>query len=328
MSVRRRDVIGLLGGAALAWPLTARAQQPVMPVIGFLNGGSPNVFAQYVIAFHLGLKESGFVEHRNIGVDYRWAEGQFDLLPALTADLVHRQVAAIAAFGPPAALAAKAATSTIPIVFGHGADPVKLGLVASLNRPGGNITGVSFFINTLGAKELGFMHELVPQATAIALLVNPSNADTQTQVANAQDAARSLGLELHVLNASTESDLDAAFKTLAELRAGALLIGASTFFSSHRDHVIALAARHSMPTAFNNRLYVEAGGLMSYAPNVADAYRQAGIYTGRILKGEKPADLPVVQSTKFELVINLKTAKALGLKIPSTLLALADEVIE
>jgi putative ABC transport system substrate-binding protein len=326
-SMTRRESGALLAGA-LASPLAARAQQPTMPVIGFLSGGSPNVFAQYVSAFHRGLTEVSFVEHRNVGVDYRWAEGKFDLLPALTADLVRRQVAVIAAFGPPAALAAKAATPTIPIVFGNGADPVKLGLVASLNRPGGNITGVSFFINMLRAKELSLMHELVPPAAVIGLLVNPNNADAQTQSQEAQDAAHALGLQLHVVNAGAASDIEAAFAVLVDLKVSALLVGASTFFSANRDQLIALAARHAVPTFYPNRLYVDAGGLISYAPNVADGYRQIGIYAGRILKGEKPADLPIVQSTKFELVINLKTAKTLGLTVPPTLLALADEVIE
>ena len=299
-----------------------------MPVIGFLSAGSPNVFAQYVTAFHQGLRATGFVEHRNLGIDYRWAVGEFGLLPTMATDLVRRQATVIAAFGPPAALAAKGATSTIPIVFANGADPIKLGLVDHLNRPGGNITGVSFFINTLGAKMLGLMHELVPQATVVALLVNPNNADTQTQSTDAQDAARALGLQLHVLKASTESDIDAAFKTIVDLQAGALIVGATTFFSSHLNKIVTLAAGRALPTFYPNRPYVEAGGLISYAPNVADAYRQAGIYTGRILKGERPTDLPVVQSTKFELVINLKTAKALGIAVPDKLIALADEVIE
>jgi putative ABC transport system substrate-binding protein len=328
VKIPRRDFIRLVGRTAAAWPLAARAQQPAMPVIGFLNGGSPNAFAHLVAAFQQGLNETGYVEHRNVGIDYRWAEGQFDRLPALTADLVRRQVAVIAAFGPPAALAAKTATSSIPIVFGNGADPVKLGLVASLARPGGNVTGVSFFSNVLGAKQLELLHELVPQAAVMAVLVNPTNADTETQARNVQEAARSLGLHLHVLEASTESDIDAAFAALVQLRAGALLVGASVFFRTRQDQLLALARRHAMPTAYNNREFVETGGLMTYGTDIKDAYHQTGVYVGRILKGEKPANLPVLQSTKFEFVLNLKAAKALGLTIPADVLSIADKVIE
>jgi ABC-type uncharacterized transport system substrate-binding protein len=326
VGIGRRQFIGALSGAAVTWPRAASTQQMAMPVIGYLSGSSPNVFTELVTAFHQGLNETGYVEHRNVGVDYRWALGELDQLSALAADLVRRQVAVIFASGPPAALAAKAATSTIPIVFGIGADPVKLGLISSFNQPGGNITGVSFFINMLAAKNLGLMHELVPQAAVIALLVNPNNADTQST--DAQEAAHALGLELLVLNASTETDIDTAFADLIQSRAGALLIGASTFFTTHSAQILALAARHRVPTFYANRFLVEAGGLIGYGPSLPDANRQAGIYAGRILKGEKPANMPVIQSTKFELAINLKTAKALGLTVPPSVLAIADRVIE
>jgi putative tryptophan/tyrosine transport system substrate-binding protein len=326
IGIGRRQFVGALSGAAVAWPFVASTQQVAMPVIGYLSGGSPNVFTELVTAFHQGLNETGYIEHRNIGVEYRWALGELDQLSALAADLVHRQVAVIFASGPPAALAAKAATSTIPIVFGIGTDPVKLGLISSLNRPGGNITGVCFFINALAAKDLGLLHELVPQAAVIALLVNPNNADTQST--DAQEAAHALGLELLVLNASTETDIDTAFTDLIQSRAGALLVAASTFFTTHLAQVLALAARHRVPTFYANRFSVEAGGLIGYGPSLSDANREAGIYAGRILKGEKPANMPVMQSTKFELAINLTTAKALGLTVPPSLLAIADKVIE
>jgi putative ABC transport system substrate-binding protein len=325
IGIGRRQFISALSGAAVAWPLAARGQQGE-PVIGYLSGGSPNIYTELVTAFHQGLNETGYIEHRNIGVEYRWALGELDQLSALAADLVRRQVAVIVASGPPAALAAKAATSTIPIVFGIGADPVKLGLISSFNRPGGNITGVSFFINSLAAKDLGLLHELVPQAAVIALLVNPDNADTQAT--DAQEAAHALGLELLVLNASTETDIDTAFTDLIQSRAGALLVGASTFFTTHLAQLLALAARHRVPTFYANRFIVEAGGLIGYGPSLSDASRQAGIYAGRILKGEKPANMPVMQSTKFELAINLTTAKALGLTVPPSLLAITDKVIE
>jgi putative tryptophan/tyrosine transport system substrate-binding protein len=325
--MKRRDFIAGIGTLATS-PFVARAQQPVMPVIGFLSGGSPSVFAPYVVAFNKGLNEFGLFEHRNVGIDYRWAVGHFELLPGLAAELIGRQVAVIAAFGPPAALAAKAATSTIPIVFGNGADPVKLGLVASYNHPGGNATGLNFLINTLGAKELGLMRELVPEAKIFGLLINSDNADAQTQSKDAQEAANVLGLQLHVISAAKESDIDEAFTELSKMGVGALLVGASTFFSSHMEQLFNWTNRLRLPTLFNNRLYVEAGGLISYGSDVDNGYRQVGIYVGRILKGEKPADLPVIQATKLELAINLKTAKALGLTIPQTLLATADEVIE
>jgi putative ABC transport system substrate-binding protein len=326
--LQRREFITLLGSAAVAWPLAARAQQPTMPVVGFLHGGSPNAFARLLDAFRQGLKDAGYVEHHNVGIEYRWAESQSDRLPALAADLVRRQIAAIAAFSPPAALAAKAATSTIPIVFANGADPVELGLVKSLNRPGGNVTGVSFLINTLGSKQIELLHDLVPKAALIAALVDPNNADASTQVKHAEEAARALGLDLLVLSATTAQHIDAAFAEFVQAQAGALLVGSSVLFRNQEHQIVALAARHAVPTFYNNRDYVAAGGLISYATSIAEGYRQAGIYTGKILKGAKPTELPVVQSTKFELVINLKTAKALGLEIPPTLLAIADEVIE
>jgi putative tryptophan/tyrosine transport system substrate-binding protein len=327
--VRRREFIAGLGGAA-AWPLAARAQQSSIPVIGYLDSGSRTTGQEVVALVNRGLAEIGYVEGRNLAVEYRWAEDHYDRLPGLAADLVGRQVAVIVAPGStPAALAAKAATNSIPIVFQIGNDPVEIGLVASLNRPGGNVTGISFLNKTVAAKRLQLMHELVPAVTSIAALFNPSNAvGAETQTRELQAAARTLGVHLLILNASDESEFDAAFATLVGERAGGLLVGGDTLFFHHSNKLVALAARHRVPAMFPYREVTAAGGLMSYGGNITDLYRQVGSYTGRILRGEKPADLPVQQTTKFELVFNVKTAKALGLTIPETLLATADEVIE
>ena len=328
--MRRREFTLILG-SAMTMPLPLGAQQKAMPVVGYLSTGSPqsdNIPGR-LTAFRRGLHEIGYVEGQNVVIEYRWAQGQYDRLPALAADLVHRRVSVIMAGGIPTALAAKAATATIPIVFNLGADPVQIGLVASLSRPGGNITGVSLLTAELVAKRLDLLHELLPTAAVVALLVNPTNpVGTEAETRILQDAARSLGLQPHVLRASTASEIDEAFSTLAEVGARALVVGADTFFTSQRAQIVALAARHAVPAIYQWREFPAAGGLMSYGPDLAEVWRQGGVYTGKILKGAKPEDLPVEQVTKVELVINLKTARALGLTIPLTLSGRADEVIE
>jgi putative tryptophan/tyrosine transport system substrate-binding protein len=327
--MKRREFITLLGGAAAAWPLAARAQQPAMPVIGFLSGQSPQAFEQHVAAFHKGLKQSGYIDGQNVAIEYRWAEGQRDRLQVLAADLVRRQVAVIAATGGlGSALAAKEATGTIPIVFNSAGDPVRTGLVTSLNRPGGNMTGISWFNAELAAKNLALLHELVPGAGMLALLFNPNDPDAGTQLADVQVAARDLGRQLVVLKAGTADEIDAAFASLVQQRAAALVVTTNPFYLNRRDQIVALAARHAIPAIYSNRDFTAAGGLMSYGNNLMDAYRRNGIYVGRILRGDKPGDLPVDQSTKFELVINLKTAQTLGHDFPLSLQIRVDEVLE
>ena len=329
--MRRRDFISLICSAAAGWPLAARAQQVSVPVIGFLSGESPDTSTHLVTAFRQGLNEVGFVEGQNVAIEYRWALGQNDRLAALARDLVSRHVTVIAATaggGTAASLAAKAATSTIPIVFTSGVDPVKIGLVESLNRPGGNVTGIAFLSLALEPKRLGFLHELVPQATDIAVMLNPTLPDSENQLREVQEAARTIGLRVAILHASDIDKIEAAFKSLDQIRPGALLVATDPFYINRREQIVGLAARHAIPTMYDGREFTEVGGLISYGASFADAVRQVGVYTGRILKGEKPADLPVLQPTKIELIINLKTAKALNISPPQSLLVAADDVIE
>ena len=328
--MKRREFITLLGGAAATWPLVARAQQSAMPVIGFLYPGSIDVIADRVRTFRQGLKDTGFIEGENVAIEFRWAEDQIERLPELAAELVRRQVTVIAAVGGNApALTAKTATSTIPIVFAVGEDPVGLGLVASIARPGGNLTGINFLAAELHAKRLELLRELVPGAVRVAVLINPGNAvNAETTLRDVQAAARAVGLQMQIIRASTGREIDAAFATMARERPDALLVGGDPFFNSRRVQLALLAARHAVSAAYASREYAEVGGLMSYGPNFLDAYRQIGVYVGRILKGAKPADLPVVQSSKFELVINAQAARVLGLTVPASLLARADDVIE
>jgi len=323
----RRTFIGRVAGGILAVPLASRAQTSSMPVIGFLSGQSPGSWAPYVAAFRNGLTETGYVEGKNVTIEFRWAEGHYDRLPALVAELIRRQVAVVVAGGG-GAREAKTATVTIPIVFTTGNDPVENGLVTSLAHPGGNATGVSFVPTELAAKRLELLHQLVPKVAAIAMVVNPVTTYAEPRARKVQEAARSFGLQLHVLNARTEQEIDAAFATLVKLRAGALLVDSDPFFNGRRDQFVALAARYAVPAIYDGREYVDAGGLMSYGGSITEVYRLAGIYTGKILKGAKPADLPILQPTKVDLVINLKTAKSLGISIPQSLLLRANEVIQ
>jgi putative tryptophan/tyrosine transport system substrate-binding protein len=327
--IGRRKFLATLGGAAAAWPLAARAQQPAMPVIGFLHPASLEAYAERLRAFREGLKDAGFVEGENVAIEYRWADNQIDRLPGLATELVRRQVAVILAGATPSAFAAKTATTTVPIVFISPEDPVGLGLVASLARPEGNLTGINWFASELAAKRLELLRELVPGAARVALLVEPANVRiTESTVRDVEAAARAMGLQIRVLNANTSREIDTAFGTLASERPDALFVGSSTLFNARRVQLAHWATHHRVPATYSARQYVQAGGLMSYGASPTDAYRQVGVYTGRVLKGAKPADLPVVQSTKFELIINNQTARMLGLNVPPTLLARADEVIE
>jgi putative ABC transport system substrate-binding protein len=327
--VRRREFITIVGGAAVTWPITARAQQAAMPVMGLLNSTAPGDSPGLIAAFRKGLKETGFVEAQNVTIESRFAGNQYERLPALAADLAHRQVSVIAAPTTPAALAAKAATSTIPIVFATAGDPVQLGLVASLSRPGGNVTGITILGVEVAPKRLELLHELLPTASTVALLVNPANpALAEAQSDSVRSAAHNLGLELHVLNASTEREFDAVFASLLQLRAGGLVIAADPFFTTRQEQLAALAVGHAVPAIYENREFAAAGGLMSYGGDIPDAYRLTGVYAARILKGERPDELPVQQSTKVEMFLNLKTARALGITVPLPLSGRADEVIE
>jgi ABC-type uncharacterized transport system substrate-binding protein len=327
-NMRRREFLGVLGVAAAVWPLAGRAQGK-LPVIGFLGSASPAPWANFLRGLQQGLKEAGYDEGRNVAIEYRWAEDRYDRLPALAGELVQKQVRVILATGAPnAPIAAKAATSTIPIVFGGGYDPVALGLVASLNRPGGNVTGVTFLSNTLEAKRLGLLRTVMPGAKTIAVLMNPKNVGAETQLKDLNEAARVLGLRIHAANAPSERDFEPAFAGFVQQGADALVVGTDSFLTNRHKELVALAERHSIPAMYANSAFTSAGGLMSYGASIADTYRQAGVYAGRILKGEKPSDLPVMQATKFELIVNLKTAKALRLTVPEGLLLSADTVIE
>jgi ABC-type uncharacterized transport system substrate-binding protein len=329
--MKRRDFITLLGGAAaaIAWPLSPRGQQPPMPVIGFLHSGTAAPFEAQLVAFQQGLKDGGYVVGQNVAIEYRWAEGKVDRLPELAADLVRRRVSVIAAVGgPPSNLAAKNATTTIPVVFNTGADPVKMGLVTNVRQPGGNVTGISFFSEELGTKALSLLRDLVPGAKTFGLMVNPNNPETLRRSADAMAAARALGLTMEVVHAATPPDIDKAFDSLSERRVGALLLGADAFYGGRVQQFVSLAARHKLPAMYYRREFAEAGGLASYGASVTDAYRQAGVYVARVLKGEKPGELPVMQAAKFEFVLNLKTARALGIDVPMAFSAAADEIIE
>jgi putative ABC transport system substrate-binding protein len=326
--VRRRDFIKFIAGSTALWPLAVRAQQPAKPVVAFVRDGSPEANARYVAAFRKALNESGYVEGQNVTIEYHWLEGQYDRLPALLADLVRRQVAVIATLGNVTSVAAKAATAAIPIVFAVGEDPVKLGLVASLGRPGGNATGTNFLIQETVAKRLRLLHELVPKAVRVAVLVNPNNSATDSTLRGTKEAAATLGLQIQIFNASSIKEIDAAFATLARERPDAFFVGGDAFFVGRTVQLATLSARYGIPASYSQRSYVAAGGLMSYGTDFGDAFRQVGVYTGSVLKGAKPADLPVLQSTKFELVINLQTARVLGIEVPPGIMSIADEVIE
>jgi putative tryptophan/tyrosine transport system substrate-binding protein len=329
LDMRRREFITLVGSAAATSPFAARAQQPAMPVVGFLHSAAPDTYARFVAAFQQGLRETGYIDGKNVAVEYGWAQGQYDRLPALAAEMIAHRVSVIAATGgDPAALAAKAATTTGPIVFMVGTDPVQVGLVSNLSRPTGNVTGVTFFTGPLGAKRVQLLHQLVPTASVLGMLVNPTNPNSNPDIVEVQTAARVLQLDIHILNASTEREIVSTFATLVRERIEALVIGTDPFFFSLRDQIVDLAARHAVPTIYNLREYTDAGGLISYGTSLSDNYRQTGIYVGRILKGASPGDLPVVQPTTFRLVINLKTAKTLGLDPPTSLLAFTDDLIE